>query len=132
MSQDQQIKDLIRHFGESGQLAVWLQELEHGHDSRQYVPYREQLKSTSVVHGKEKSLIDWSMVMEMPCTMTLRSATLEPLNKSMGSDYGELDRRQGEQRRRRRGGYIHVKPAQTKTPCFWGQTTPTSPSKINK
>ncbi len=25
-----------------------------------------------------------------------------------------------------------MKPAQTKTPCFWGQTTPTSPSKINK
>ena len=32
---------------------------ELGHNSRLYVPYREQLKSTSVVHGKEKSLIDW-------------------------------------------------------------------------
>lgn len=61
------------------------------------------LKSTSVFCREEKSLIDWSMVMEMPCTMTLRSATLQPPNKSNGSDYGERDRRQGEQRKRRGG-----------------------------
>lgn len=48
----------------------------------------------------------------------------------MGSDYRELDRRQGAQRRRKMGeggeggGYIHVKPAQTKTPCFWGPDNP--------
>lgn len=51
--------------------------------STQYIPYggggrgvgRARLKkSTSVFHGQEKKLIDWSMVMEMPCTMTPRSA----------------------------------------------------------
>lgn len=80
--------DLIQPAGESGQLAAWLQvklETQLGMGATADIMYlKEQLKSTSVFHGKEKSLIDWSMVMEMPCTMTLRSATLEPPNKPVG------------------------------------------------
>lgn len=52
-----------------------------------YVYLKEALaavESTSMVwQKKEKSLIDWSMAMEMPCTMTPRSASLRPPNKPM-------------------------------------------------
>lgn len=80
-------------------------------DALRRCPSRRPLRSPSVVPGQEESLIDWWMAMEMPCTMTLRSATLQPPNKPMGSA-------------REEEGYIHVKPTQTKTPCFSGARLP--------
>lgn len=53
-------------------------------------------EAVNVANEKDKSLIDESIVMEMQCTMTLRSAALQPPNKPMGSQDGDLDRRQEE------------------------------------
>lgn len=69
--------------------------------------------------------------MEIPCTMTLR---LDCFRLSPKQTEGKtwMSRAGVKAWVEEEGAYIQVKPAQTKTPCFWDQTTPTSPSKINK
>lgn len=84
----------------------------------------------------QKHLIDCSTGLEILCNNNFGLGNRCPKTNSQGgksqkekgSECGGLGMQGGSE------GvvYIHVKPAQTKTACFLGQTSPTSSSKINK